>query len=723
MLVMGVNGSGNLAHEEHFDVDAGDWHDAAAVLVEDGEVIAAFEQERIDRIKHSNKFPIEAMKACLDRRGVALGDLDALAYYSSKPRMDTYLKSHLVRMRVHKATEGLRGHTTVEDFFRDLLRENLGHDIRPEKLRFVVHHVAHLASAYGQSGFDRGLVVSVDGRGENEAGRVAVGAGHRLSTLRVIRAEQSLGHFYYFTIRYIGFSYFDEYKAMGLAPYGDPARFRALFKTFYDLLPNGSYATHTGRLTSLFTVLEPRRKSDPFSQIHMDVAASLQEALETIVFHVLSHWQRHTGQTNLCLAGGVAHNCTMNGKIAASGMFERVFVQPAAHDAGCALGAALSVWYEAGDQIDGEPRAASAPAKVPAWLASRGKAPAKVEHAPPAIEAPSAEPRSTPKTAPLDHLYWGTDIGTPESIGEALASWRDFLEIERVDDVERRAAALLAGGSVIGWAQGRAEFGPRALGNRSILADARPAENKEIINAMVKKREGFRPFAPSVLEEDADRYFDLAGLDRSPFMIFVVKVREEKRALLGAVTHVDGSARVQTVSRRTNERYWRLIREFESLTGVPVVLNTSFNNDAEPIVDTVEDAVVCFLTTKLHYLVVGDWIAKKREIGFAERVSLVPSTRPYLKLQQVKHFAGGAYVTEHAIGTTYDRRVSRPISADAFRVLSRADGRATIAELLDAETIAERDRAEAVVNEIVEIWGARMVVLRPRSGAASAHAA
>src|SRR5262249_1296171 len=283
--------------------------------------------------------------------------------------------------------------------------------------------------------------------------------------------------------------------------------------------------------------------------------ASLQETLEDIAFHTIRYYRQVTGQKRLCLAGGVAHNCTLNGKLLYSGLFDDVFIQPAAHDAGCALGSAMHAYLQAKGSL--------------------------------------SRPR-------LDHVFWGSDAGADDEIESTLSRWTELVEFEKVDNVAERAAQLLAGGSVIGWVQGRSEFGPRALGNRSILADPRPAENKRVINAMVKKREGYRPFAPSVPEEDAADIFVPPPMKTAPFMIFVVDVREHQRALLGAVTHVNGSARVQTVSRSTNARYHRLLAEFKALTGVPVLLNTSFNNNAEPIVDSVEDAVVCYLTTGLH---------------------------------------------------------------------------------------------------------------------------
>jgi carbamoyltransferase len=406
----------------------------------------------------------------------------------------------------------------------------------------------------------------------------------------------------------------------------------------------------------------------------MDVAASLQEALERIVLHVLAHFREATGQRRLCMAGGVAQNCSMNGKVLTSGLFERVFVQPVAHDAGCALGAAL----EASRRLLGD------------------RSPAPSEGA-------------------LTHLYLGSGPEEQEPLATTLASWSSWIECERVTDVHERAADLLARGHVVGWVQGRAEFGPRALGNRSILADPRPAENKDLINAMVKKREAFRPFAPAVLEEAAQEYFEVPeAADRTlPFMIFVVKVREDRRALLGATTHVDGSARVQTVSRQTNERFWMLLRAFGERTGVPVLLNTSFNNNVEPIVDSAQDALACILTTEISHLIVGDYVVTKKPRDPLACLDLVPSVPDYVRLtQRWQRDAAGALVVEHAARTTYDASFAHPLSEALFGLLLRADNRTPLRELLrDAPAMPS---AESLAEELWELWSRRLTRLVPR---------
>ncbi|WP_437904216.1 carbamoyltransferase C-terminal domain-containing protein [Sorangium sp. So ce327] len=632
-------------------------HDGAAVLLEDGEVVAAIEQERLNRLKHSNKAPFQAVRFCLESRGLRVDDVDYLCFYISEDWCDAQVKRGLF-----SADPELR---TANDVMRRLVLAEFGVDVRPECIQFVKHHTAHAMSALIGSGYESSLVLTLDGCGDGESGSVSVGSGGALHSLRDIPERDSLGNFYVQVIRFLGFSLFDEYKVMGLAPYGDPRKFRALFQAMFTLLPEGAWAVDFDKIVDLHGAIRPRAPREPITQDHKDIAASLQEALETIVFHCLRHFQRETRQASLCFAGGVAHNCTLNGKILRSGLFERVFVQPAAHDAGCALGAAMAVHTR---------------------------------------KAPGRRPPA------MDHLYWGRHIGEQGEIRSALDAWRDFIRVEELADAPEAAAELIAAGSVIGWAQGRSEFGPRALGNRSILADPRPAANKDLINAMVKKREEFRPFAPAVTEEDARDYFDLGGAEAMPFMIFTVPVHEQKRQQLGAVTHVDGTARVQTVSRRTNPRFWQLIRAFGDLTGVPVVLNTSFNNNAEPIVDSVDDCVTCFLTTRLDKLVVGDHLVHKTPAPLSAYAELVPSFPTFVKLLSLRGPTPGGHEVERAIVTTYnDART--PVSAETFEVLWRADGRKRLRELLDGV----EDR-EAVIAELIELWSQRVVRLLPATG-------
>lgn len=396
--------------------------------------------------------------------------------------------------------------------------------------------------------------------------------------------------------------------------------------------------------------------------------------METIVLHLVRHFAEATGRRQLCYAGGVAHNCTLNGRILRERLFDEVFVQPAAHDAGGALGAALHAVHTLG-----------------------------LGHARPA----------------MPHLFLGTDLPADTEITQRLADWGTFVEHCRLHDPAAETARLLSEGAVVGWVQGRSEFGPRALGHRSILADPRPAANKTRINEMVKKREGYRPFAPSVLEEYVDVVAEVPQTHAdTSFMTYTLTIRDEYRAVLGAVTHVDGSARVQTVARSRDERYWRLIDAFRQLTGVPAILNTSFNNDAEPIVDSLDDAMTCFLTTGIDFLVVGDMLVRRR--SGLDLSTAVARLRPWLPRSRklvARGSEGGIEPYVYSIESTASRHFvepSRMISAGTYRVLQRADGKCCLAELLTpAHSVVDTDRSTSILQEILVLWERRAVVLQP----------
>ncbi|HVW21577.1 MAG TPA: carbamoyltransferase C-terminal domain-containing protein [Opitutaceae bacterium] len=655
MTVLGLTGGLDAAHETAYDLPFDFIHDAAAVLVRDGRVEAAVEEERLNRIKHTNKAPRRALRFCLERAGLRPEQLDAVAFYATEAYCQRVLQSiHLAHPEI---PELLTPRGMVQRFFR----EEFGTDFPAAKVHFVDHHWAHAVSAYALSGFDSALVVTLDGQGEGVSGAVYAGRGRSLEPLRRIPEQHSLGYLYRDVIKFLGYEMFDEYKVMGMAPYGDPARYRPLFRTFYELLPEGEYRLHLDRVMALFRVAKPRRRGGDFTGEHRDIAAALQEATEEIGLHVLGHFRRQTGLARLCLAGGVAHNCSLNGRILYAGLFERMLVQPAAHDAGCALGAALAVQLQLGPD-------------------------SRVE--------------------PLRHVFWGPEPGSGAEIERELGRWRGLLRAEKRTDIVERAADLLAEGRALGWVQGRSEFGPRALGHRSILADPRPAANKDVINAMVKKREAYRPFAPSVLAEAVDTYFETApGQKEFPYMSVILRVRPEWRERLGAVTHVDGTARVQTVARDASPRYWELIRAFGARTGVEMLLNTSFNNHAEPIVDSARDAVACFLTTGLQALVVGDWLVTKQEDAPSAWLDLRPSLVPAAALSAERRTGAlGAPTDAWRIGFTYHHGRSFPISPELYRILGAADGRRTLREL---------GAAAGEVAAIRELWGERVIALEP----------
>ncbi|MER8703615.1 carbamoyltransferase [Mesorhizobium sp. M1273] len=670
MLCLGISGGLDQVHENRFELRNAFMHDGAAVLVRDGRVIAAVEEERLNRMKHSNKLPIRSIQYCLSAAGVQLNDIDRVALYASEPYANAMLEG-MSASHPDILSIPLDAKTLVQD----LLTREFGTKLDSSRISFVSHHQAHAVSAFAMSGFEQSLILAIDGCGDFLSGLLAVGSGTEITQLEAFPENNSLGLFYLETIRYLGYGLFDEYKVMGLAPYGDPAPYRELFEQFYELSANGGgYRVHLDRIgPALLRNIEVRRKGMPFTQQHRDVSASLQEALERIVFHILRHHREATGMKRLCLAGGVAHNCTMNGKLLYSGLFEDIFVQPASHDAGCALGAALIVSNEMGR-------------------------PAPCER--------------------LQEVYWGPDLGSERAVQQELNAWAGHLEVERSDDVASSAADWIANGAVIGWVQGRSEFGPRALGNRSILADPRPAANKDRINAMVKKREGYRPFAPSVLEEDASEFFDLPdGRHEFPFMNFVVRVRDSKRALLGAITHVDGTARLQTVSRNANPAYWEVINAFKKRTGTPILLNTSFNNNAEPIVDSVADAIATFLTTELDGLVVGPFLVKKRAATLQDWTALAVSLPPYVSLHQTRAYkAPDRRETHCEISTTHFSSDSVRISHDLFNLLMRIEGEAMLGDLLN--TIApDQAKRDAVMEGLRRLWEQRLVRLHPSQAA------
>ena len=570
--------------------------DVSAALVQDGRLIAAVEEERFRRIKHCAGFPTRAIAECLRLGGLTAADVDLFAV-SRDPR------AHLWRKALFLARHRPRG--TVADRARNAARINalprtiaaeVGLDeqvVRP-RVRFVEHHPAHLASAAFVSPFDHAAVCAIDGFGDfvsTSWGRVN---GPALQVDGRVFFPHSLGLLYLAITQYLGFpKYGDEFKVMGLAPYGDPSFVREI-ATLVQLQDGGrfaldlSYFSHwsggvqmtwddgeptIGRVFTpkLAELLGPARQADePLAPKHEAIAASLQVVFEDAAMHVLQHVHRSTQETRLCLAGGCAMNSVANGKIRERTPFRDVFIQPAAGDNGTALGAALYAWHATG------------------------------AHA---------------RDFVMEHAYWGPEFSDREIAG-VLDAARAAIDEHRCtrrcwDDppaLDDWTAAQIAAGRVVGWFQGRMEWGARALGNRSILADPRRADMREIINTRIKFRERFRPFAPSVLEERFGEYF--VGAVPDPFMLQVYPVRPEKRAAVPAITHVDGSGRLQTVSERSNPRYWKLISAFDRVSGVPMVLNTSFNEN-EPIVLQPREALDCFLRTHMDVLVMGRHVLER----------------------------------------------------------------------------------------------------------------
>ena len=562
--------------------------DAAAALLRDGALVAAVEEERFTRVKHTGGFPYHAIRYCLEAGGVDPLEIDHIVIARKR-------KAHLLQ----KAFWALRSPHMVTGRARvwrrfsgvwDEVADCLG--IPEPALRArrhsVEHHVAHAASTFYASPFEEAAVLSIDALGDFASLLWGVGKDRDLTINGFVLFPHSLGLYYTAITQYLGFWNFgDEYKVMGLGAYGEP-RYKEVFE---DLVRVGrgmsfnlglKYFTHpahgvdvnseagvpkVGRLYSehLERVLGPAREpGGPVEKRHEDLAATLQWRLEEVLLPLISRLHDKTGSSNLCYAGGVAFNCVANGMIFDRTPFKEVYIQPAAGDAGLAVGAALYVYH----QVLGHPRKCTMP-----------------------------------------HAYWGPEYSA-DRMKEVLDRYGLAYRTLDGPSLVEETAARMAEGKVVGWYQGRTEFGPRALGNRSIVVDPRRPDMKDILNRRVKRREPFRPFSPSILEERTGEWFEKDY--PSPFMLMAYPVRPEKRSLIPAPTHVDGTGRLQTVSRESNPLYWEMIHAFEGITGVPVVLNTSFNEN-EPMVNTPEEAVECFMRTRMDTLVMGDFMVESED--------------------------------------------------------------------------------------------------------------
>lgn len=639
-------------------------HDSAVVLLINGDTGFGIEEERITRIKHTNKLCSSAANFCLNSSQKTLEELDVIAVYAS----EVFLNGKLKELGLY--VPELSCFSDIKHLYQFLFEKEFGVLVDRDKFRFVHHHLAHAAGSYYLSGFDKALVLTIDGEGDDVSSMLIDAAGKDFNVLKTKSIADSLGHFYLKVIAFLGYKDFDEYKVMGLAPYGNPAVYREKLSRFYELLADGDYCIHAERIMEMYEILQPRRRGEAFTQVHMDIAAALQEALEAIVFHVLCHYQKLTGQTRLVISGGVGQNSSMNGKILYSGLFDEVFVPSFAGDSGCAYGAAVYVAHQLQPDL---------PFK-------------KVTHA-----------------------YWGTPIKDDE-IGDTLTAWQGLVTVEKMADRSEQVSGLIIDGAVVGWVQGRSEFGPRALGNRSIIADPRVASHKETINAMIKMREGYRPFAPSVLAERVREFFEVPGKQEDfPFMSFVLNVRPEWRAQLPAITHVDGSARLQTVDKADNPRYWQLIEAFGRKTGVPILLNTSFNNNAEPIVDSVDDAVVCYLTSGLDYLVVGDYLVTKKDRGDEQLAELIVSLpKAAVLVREDRYVSHGERGFSHFLVWNYDTSRRYPLSEVWYKILQAADGTRSIGQLI-ADSALSCEQQGQVLAEAAALWSDRLIILHPHA--------
>jgi len=581
------------------------YHDSAAALLIDGRIVAAAQEERFTRKKHDPEFPERAIEYCLKHAGLSLADLDYVAFYD-KPLLkferllETYLacapagfRSFLAAMPVW-----LRGKLYLPGLMRKALRGEY-----KKRFVFTEHHESHAASAFFPSPFESAAILTVDGVGEWATATIGRGRGNQIELLEELRFPHSLGLLYSAFTYYCGFRVNSgEYKLMGLAPYGRPRYAEAIYEKLIDLKADGSfrmdqsYFNYAAGLTMTSAKFDrlfggpPRKPETPLTQREMDLAASIQVVTEEIMRRMARHARELTGERHLCLAGGVALNCVSNGKILREGIFDDLWIQPAAGDAGGALGAALFLWH----QLLGKERQVS--------------------------------PHDSQQGTLLGPAYSDEEIqAVLDQLGARYERFAD-------EDLAGHVAGLLADEQVIGWFQGRMEFGPRALGSRSILGDARSPRMQSVMNLKIKFRESFRPFAPMVLQEEVDKYFQVRSGQESPYMLLVAPLADEQRlpiapgdeqrfgidklkvsrSKLPAITHVDYSARIQTVDPQRHGKVYDMLRQFEARTGCPVIINTSFNVRGEPIVCTPQEAYRCFMSTNIDALVLGNCVLHKR---------------------------------------------------------------------------------------------------------------
>ncbi|MFQ5740066.1 MAG: carbamoyltransferase [Acidobacteriota bacterium] len=597
------------------------YHDSAAALVEDGQIVAAAQEERFSREKHDHRFPLRAIEYCLQEAGIGHKEIDYVGFYD-KPllKFERLLETYLAF-----APTGLRSFLIAMPLWikeklhlPSLIRKGLNQQYQ-KGVVFAEHHESHAASAFFPSPFEEAAILTLDGVGEWATASYGTGRGNRIELDYEMRFPHSLGLLYSAFTYFCGFKVNSgEYKLMGLAPYGTPRYVDLILNEILDLKADGSFRmdlsyfnycqglTMTSRKMNRLLGGPPRRAESPLTGREMDIAASIQRVTEEIMLRMARHVHRETGMKNLCLAGGVALNCVGNGRILREGPFERIWVQPAAGDAGGALGVALLIWH----QLLEQPR--------------------------------RPQPQDSQRGSLLGPSFNNREIRT--FLDQAQAVYESIEENEKLAEY---VADQIAGQKVVGLFQGRMEFGPRALGNRSILGDARSAKMQSVINLKIKFRESFRPFAPSVMLDQVAEYFDIPPHQESPYMLLVTPIRESKRkrtntrsgelkgldklqlerSALPSITHVDYSARVQTVDRHRYGRYYQILEKFSQKTGCPVIINTSFNVRGEPIVCTPADAYRCFLATGMDTLVLENFVLRKSE---QKKTAQEDSPEPYL---------------------------------------------------------------------------------------------
>jgi carbamoyltransferase len=663
MFTLGLAGGLDAVHEQRLDTPENYTYDGAAVLLEDGVVVAAIEEERLDRIKHSNKFPVRAIRFCLESRGLSLTDLSSIAYYVDEAAADALL----TRMYLTRPEFPCR--MRARTLMHATLGAALSGDFDSAKLRFYEHRLTHAACAMHQSGFEASLVFVIDNAGGLYAGRRGPEGAVSMETLVLTPPAKALQKLCHAILPFLGLGLFEEYKALALAALGDGKIFKAEVGGLYELLPGGEYRLHLDRVPALIAAIEPPRSGAELHQRHYDLAASLQRAMEEIVLHILKHYQAVTGLRHLCVAGGMAENVETNSALLYSGLFDEVFVHPAAYDSGCALGAALLA-----SQDDGRP---------------------------------------APQTR-VQGVRWGSSLASRSAIDTELRRWSGFLRAEHNNDAVHRAAEMIAGGSLVAWVEGRSDFGSHALGSRNVLALPNSVENAVRLHRALGRPETYRQLALLIREEDVEAWCELPpGYGALPFQTFTVRVRASKYAQVAAALNADGKAKVQTVSRELHPRLWGLLGELEQMKSAPALLSASFNRSSEPTVESIEDAAACFIASGLDYLVAGDLIAERTAASRAAWMSLTISLPPYTQLVRTKGWSERKRrAIRDEICTTYAPGPRKTITQTLGDLLTGLDEEISFADLL-ARAALDPEKKSELMNEIIALSSAGMIDLRP----------
>ncbi len=557
------------------------YHDASACLLKDGKVVSACEEERFTRKKHDTRFPIEATRWCMEEEGIITKDLDYIAFYE-KPfiKFERMMSQHMESFpkSLNTFTNSMPSWINEKMRVQSLIKKNLKYD---GDVYYIDHHLAHAASSFLVSPYKESAILTVDGVGEWDTTTLGYGKDNKIELIKSIEFPHSIGLLYSTITALLGFRVNnDEYKIMGLAPYGKP-RFVDKFMKFIDIKEDGSYILDMSYFEYIYNMKMPskkmtdelgeiRKKEGKITQHHKDIAATVQKVTEDMVLKMLNHLYEITKNDNLCISGGVALNSVANGKILKNTPFKNLYIQPAAGDGGTSLGAAIFAYNSILDQ-------------------KRGQV--------------------------LDTGYLGPSYNTTEIKQFLDKNEIKYTRLKNIDEITRKTAELIYKDKIIGWFQGKMEWGPRALGSRSILANPLNPDMKDIINARVKHREGFRPFAPAITIEDVGDYFECDDPLPIPadFMLLVYPIKKDKQKLIPSVTHVNGSGRLQTIRKDQNPRYWGVIKDFEKLSGIPIIINTSFNVKGEPIVCTPYDAYRCMMGTGIDYLIIDEFLIDKED--------------------------------------------------------------------------------------------------------------